>query len=220
MKTETISLFIVVTFMLNSSLLAQGTGGGDVLNEVPFYVVPADMTFEEYEDANRRLSVGLMLMAIPVPGALHFYANEKKEGWRHVGVAAAGLASIIAGIASIDEKDTWPDTEFETVDFTGQDLTVRRYEKIPVEEEDGKITYRLRLLRHDTEGGGKFLILLGAGLIIGEIFHDWYDGIKTIEKKRNAVRFKYGKSSDFGFNLSPEIKPESGLLGANLSLSF
>lgn len=220
MKLKTVSLFIVVTFMFNGSLFAQGTGGGDVLNEVPFYVVPADMTFEEYEDANRRLSIGLMLMAIPVPGALHFYANEKKEGWRHVGVAAAGLASIIAGIASIDEKDTWPDTEFETVDFTGQDLTVRRYEKIPVEEEDGKITYRLRLLRHDTEGGGKFLILLGAGLIIGEIFHDWYDGIKTIEKKRNRVRFKYGKSSDFGFNLSPEIEPESGLLGAKLSLSF
>ena len=220
MKLKTVSLFIVVTFMFNGSLFAQGTGGGDVLNEVPFYVVPADMTFEEYEDANRRLSVGLMLMAIPVPGALHFYANEKKEGWRHVGVAAAGLASIIAGIASIDEKDTWPDTEFETVDFTGQDLTVRRYEKIPVEEEDGKITYRLRLLRHDTEGGGKFLILLGAGLIIGEIFHDWYDGIKTIEKKRNRVRFKYGKSSDFGINLSPEIEPESGLLGAKLSLSF
>lgn len=220
MNIRTTSLFIAVTFMFNSSLFAQGTGGGDVLNEVPFYVVPADMTFEEYEDANRRLSVGLMLMTIPVPGALHFYANEKKEGWWHVGVAAAGLASIIAGIASIDEKDTWPDTEFETVDFTGQDLTVRRYEKIPVEEENGIITYRLKLLRHETEGGGAFLILVGAGLIIGEIFHDWYDGIKTIEKKRNIVRFKYGKSANFGFNLSPEIEPESGLLGAKLSLSF
>jgi len=220
MKTESISLLIVVTFMFNTALLAQGSGSGDVLNEVPFYVVPADMTFEEYEDANRRLSVGLLLMTIPVPGALHFYANEKKEGWRHVYAAAAGLASIIAGIASIDEKDTWPESEFETVDFTGDDLTVRRYEKIPVKAENDSITYRLRFLNHDTEGGGKFLIVLGVGLIIGEIFHDWYDGIKTIEKKRNAVRFKYGKSSNFGFNLSPEIDPESGLLGAKLSLSF
>ena len=219
MKLQSRSLIISVMLMLSGSLLAQGTGGGDVMNEVPFYVVPADMTLEEYEDANRRLSVGLMLMTIPVPGALHFYANESKEGWRHVWVATAGLASIIAGIASIDEKDTWPESEFQTIDIKGQDGTVRRYEKIPFEENVGSISYNLRLLRHESEGG-KFLILLGAGLIIGEIFHDWYDGIKTIEKKRNAVRFKYGKSSNFGFNLSPEIKPESGLLGANLSLSF
>lgn len=220
MKLQILSLFLVVTFIFNSSLLAQVTGSGDLLNEVPFYVVPADMTFEEYEDANRRLSVGLLLMTIPVPGTLHFYANEKKEGWWHVGVAAAGLASIIAGIRATDEKDTWPESEFQTIDITGEDGTVRRYEKIPFEENFGSINHNLRLLRHETEGGGKFLILLGAGLIIGEIFHDWYDGIKTIEKKRNRVRFKYGKNSNFGFNLSPEIDPESGLLGANLSLRF
>ena len=33
--------------------------GGDVLNEVPIWPGPLDMTLEEYRDANRRRNVGL-----------------------------------------------------------------------------------------------------------------------------------------------------------------
>lgn len=219
---------MILTFLcanLMPELLHAQNNGGDVLNETPFYVVPADMTFEEYEDANRRLSVGLLLMSIPFPGSLHFYANESREAWWHVGIATAGLASIIIGANASDEKETWPDSEFEIIDIEGQDGTVRRYEKIPsgfdeeFEKEFDSVIYDLRLLRHDREGG-TFLIVLGAGLIVGQLIHDWYDGIRTIEKKRNKVRFKYGKSSDFGLNLIPQIDPANGLIGAQLSIKF
>ena len=214
---------MILTFLcanLMPDLLHAQNNGGDVLNETPFYVVPADMTFEEYEDANRRLSVGLLLMSIPFPGSLHFYANESREAWWHVGIATAGLASIIIGANASDEKETWPDSDFQTIDIFNQDsTTVRRYEKIPLEEESGKVKYELRLLRHDRDGG-TFLIVLGAGLIVGQLIHDWYDGIRTIEKKRNRVRFKYGKSSDFGLNLIPQIDPANGLIGAQLSIKF
>jgi len=213
---------MILTFLcanLMPDLLHAQNNGGDALNETPFYVVPADMTFEEYEDANRRLSVGLLLMSIPFPGSLHFYANESREAWWHVGIATAGLASIIIGANASDEKETWPDSDYQIRDITGDDGTVRRYEKIPTEEEFGIVNYELRLLRHDREGGG-FLIVLGAGLIVGQLIHDWYDGIRTIENKRNRVRFKYGKSSDFGLNLIPQIDPANGLIGAQLSFKF
>ena len=83
---------------------AQGNGG-DMLNEVPIWPVPAAMTLEEYRDANRRLGVGMALMSVPFPGALHFYAGERRAGWKHVCAAGLGVASIIVGAALTDEKD-------------------------------------------------------------------------------------------------------------------
>ena len=212
-------LLILIFLNLIPEFLYAQTGGGDVLNETPFYVVPADMTFEEYEDANRRLSVGLLLMSIPFPGSLHFYANERREAWWHVGIATAGVLSIIAGAGASDGKETWPESDYEIRDITGEDGTVRRYEKVPFEENFGNVNYELRLLRHEREGG-TFLIVLGAGLLIGQLIHDWYDGIRTIEKKRNRVRFKYSQKSNLGLNLLPQIDPANGLFGAKLSLEF
>ena len=217
-NTFKILLILICSSLVTETLHAQ-SNGGDVLNETPFYVVPADMTFEEYQDANRRLSVGLLLMSIPFPGSLHFYANERSEAWKHVGVAAVGILSIAIGAGSSEEKTTWPASEFQTTDITGKDGTVRRYEKIPFEEVAGDFSYELRFLRHEREGG-TFLIVLGAGLLIGQLIHDWYDGIRTIENKRNRVRFKYGKTSDLGFNLLPQIDPANGLLGAKLFIEF
>lgn len=219
MKIIINAILTIICLILTTDFLYAQNNGGDPLNETPFYVVPADMTFEEYEDANRRLSVGLLLMSIPFPGSLHFYANERKEAWWHVGIAGAGLLSLVAGIASSDDKAGWPVSEFQTVDITGQDGTVRRYEKVPFEEIFGNINYELKLLRHERDGG-ELLIILGAGLLVGQLIHDWYDGIKTIERKRNKVRFLYGKKSDFGFNFSPKIDPVNNSLSANLSIGF
>ena len=108
MKQILLVILILLCANLMPDLLYAQKNGGDPLNETPFYVVPADMTFEEYEDANRRLKVGLLLISVPFPGSLHFYANESREAWWHVGVAAAGLLSIAVGISSAEDKDTWP----------------------------------------------------------------------------------------------------------------
>ncbi len=198
---------------------AQVNGGGDVLNEVPIWPVPAEMTLEEYTDANRRLGVGLALMSVPLPGALHFYAGESREGWMHVGAAVLGGASIVLGAAMIDEKENaWEKTDFEIVDVTGETGKVERYEKIPIEEQGGVFTYRLQRLDRKTEGAGAAFVALGVGLLVGQLLHDWIDGIKTIERKRDAVRYKYGKSSGYGLSVNPNI--ERGSLGAKLSLRF
>jgi hypothetical protein len=200
---------------------AQGTGG-DMLNEVPIWPVPAEMTFEEYTDANRRLGVGLLLMSVPLPGTVHFYAGESRAGWKHVGAAALGLVSIIAGAAIVDEKDNqWRKTDLETIDITGDNGTVERYEKIPVEEEAGALNYRLQKLDHKTKGGGGIaLIAVGAGLVVGQVLHDLIQGTKTIQRKRDAVRYKYGQSSGYKFSVVPNADLERRSLGAQLSMCF
>ena len=59
---------LAMALVVPSSALSQGTG--DVLNEAPLMPIPQDMTYEEYQDMNRRISTGLMRSAIPVPGML------------------------------------------------------------------------------------------------------------------------------------------------------
>ena len=82
-------------------------------------------------------------------------------------------------------------------------------------------TYRLKKLDRKTKGGGGVaFIALGAGLIVGQLLHDWIDGIKTIERKRNAVRYKYGKSAGYKFSMNPNMDIERGRLGAELALRF
>jgi hypothetical protein len=215
------ALFGAFTLLTVGESAAQINGGGDMLNETPIWPVPANMTMEEYTDANRRLGVGLALMSIPLPGTLHFYAGEKKEGWIHVGAAVLGGASLILGAAIIDENNNaWESTSFETIDITGENGKIKRYKKIPKKDEGGVLTYRLKKLDRKTEGAGVAFVVLGAGIILGEILHDWIDGIKTIEKKRDAVRYKYGKLAGYKLSMNPSVNIERGSLGAELSLRF
>ena len=61
-------IIISIVFFSFTILLGQGIPSGDILNETPLYPVPAEMTFEEYQDMNRRLTIGLALTSIPIPG--------------------------------------------------------------------------------------------------------------------------------------------------------
>ena len=216
-----VALQLVSALFAVEEAAAQGTGG-DMLNEVPIWPVPAEMTFQEYTDANRRLGVGLLLMSVPLPGTVHFYAGESRAGWKHVGAAALGVVSIIAGAAIVDEKDNqWKKTDLKIVDITGENGTVERYEKIPVEEEAGELNYQLRKLDHKTKGGGGIaLIVVGAGLVVGQVLHDLIQGTKTIQRKRDAVRYKYGQSAGYKFSVVPNADLERRSFGAQLSMRF
>ena len=167
---------------------------GDTLNEAPLNPVPPQMTFEEYRDMNRRLSVGLALRAIPLPGMLHFYAGEKETGRRLVKSSLLGLASIAAGAIMIGDGD-FPDTDFEVLVLNaGNKDGERRYEKIPSKVEGEVTHYQLRELRREGGSGiGVPFILLGVGVIAYDLIYDFVHGIKVIEEKRDRVRYKYGK---------------------------
>ncbi|MBN1756047.1 hypothetical protein JW877_07525 [bacterium] len=211
---KTITL-IFLCFIILSVSEVVGQVGGDYLNENALHPVPQAMTLEEYRDANRRISVALLLSSIPVPGMVHFYAGEAKTGWYLAGASALGILSIISGAALMDDNETYKDTDYGTIDIDGI-----RYEKIPYSLEDTTIIYHLRMLEKETRigAGQAALVGLGAILIGGEILFDWIHGISIIEKKRDTVRYKYGRQ--MSLSLKPEFDPENAELRASLIWEF
>ena len=64
--------------LLTANLFSQSDQRGEILSETPLYPLPENMTFEEYQDMNRRMSIGVGLAFIPIPGIVHRYAGEKE----------------------------------------------------------------------------------------------------------------------------------------------
>ena len=216
-KLICLTILLTCLFLNVSNTLAQG----DLLNETPLHAIPEEMTFEEYQDANRRMLSGILVSSlVPVPGMMHFYAGEKKTRYRLLAVSGIGVLSILGGLASMTEEgDGWLDTDYETVD-----IGTERYEKIPVliYEENGEENtgYSLRKLPKEHEGGalGVSLMILGGGAIIACHLYDWIHGIHTIETKRDRVRFKYGKQ--LSFSMDPMIDLDRQFAGVSLGVRF
>jgi len=215
----------IICFLLLVSLIAVNTTAsfaqGDLLNEVEIQPVPGEMTFEEYRDANRRLASGVIVSTLlPVPGMMHFYAGEKKTGYKLLGGAGLGVLSLIAGIATLsEESDEWESSDFETMD-----IGKKRYAKIPVfiyEENNTTNTgYTLHELhkKRETSGIGIALVFIGGGMIIFTHIYDWIHGIRMIELKRDQVRYKYGKQ--LHFSMEPMITPGDNVAGLSLKMNF
>ncbi len=205
---------IIAVSILLSAFTAQPVSaqvqGGDLLNEAPLTKIPAEMTFEEYRDMNRRLTIGLALAAIPIPGMIHFYADEKMTGWLVLGTAVVGLGSILVGAAIAVEGD------FPVSDFDVLIDKERRYEKIPIQITGTETTYRLQEIFRERSGAGIALAALGAAVLIGDIAYDLLHGIKIIEEKRDRARFKYGKL--LSISIEPDI--DLGMNSAGFQLSF
>ena len=211
---------IISILLLVSLMYAQEQSpGGDVLNESPLTPVPADMTFEEYRDMNRRLTVGLALTAVPIPGLIHDYAGEKKKAKRIRRVALGSVGLIVAGaFMAGDDKGEWQDTDYN-IYVEGEGDSELRYEMIPIGMIGNDVTYDLKPLnRKQGSGGGGLLIVLGVGLLVADIIYDVYHGVKIIEEKRDAVRFKYGKQLNFSY--APEMNLKNNYTGVKMTYNF
>jgi hypothetical protein len=216
MKRDLIYIFLV--FLLLSSWNHAQAQPGDILNEVAIHPVPAQMTFEEYRDANRRLAPGILLSAtVPIPGMMHFYAGEKSTGYKLLGMGIAGGVSILAGASMSEDNGKYEKTDFGTIDLDGN-----RYERIPdlLHSVGPDTVFTLRKLnkKHDLPGGGKVLVIAGAGLLIADYLYDWWHGIHIIGLKRDRVRYKYGTQMQFG--LQPMYDPKTGSTGIMLGFTF
>jgi hypothetical protein len=210
------SVVIIITILLNI-IFSQGKIQTNplsigLLNENQIYPIPEEMTFEEYQDMNRRLEVGLLLAAIPIPGTIHNYAGEEKIAKKIRWIAAASVASIIMGAFSTNEGD-WEKSEYATTE-----LNDKRYEMIPIGSMGEDIEYKYVELHKTSTGGANFLIPLGVGVLFVDYLYDYIHGIKIIEKKRDKVRFKYGKKLDFSFD--PIYDINTGMAGINFSYKF
>ena len=204
MKNTTLIIILLLNigFSQNDNLTNRYIN--DILSETPINPIPKEMTFDEYQDMNRRVNMGLLLAAIPIPGTIHHYAGEKKIANNIRWVAAGSILAIIGGALSMKE-DGWRESPYEIyIENPGTD-DEKRYQKIPIGETGGAIDYKYVELEKKYSGAS-FLIPLGIGVLIGDYLYDYIYGIRTIESKRDKVRFKYGKTLDFSITPTYDLK--------------
>ncbi len=207
-------LIALVVMSTSWATETQGQIWGESLSESPLTPIPAQMTLEEYKDMNRRLSVGLALRVIPIPGIMHYYAGEPETARRLWRRSLLGVAAIVAGAAMSDsDGNDFPSSDFDVLILNeGNKNRERRYEQIPVEIEDGNTQFRLREIHRKGEfmPGGP-LIVAGVATIAYSLIYDFYKGIRVIEDKRDRVRHKYGRqlkmqmSARSGTGISPTV---------------
>jgi len=215
-------LVIIITTILLNVIFSQGKMqtnlfGTDLLNENPIYPIPGEMTFEEYQDMNRRLGVGLLLAAIPIPGTIHNYAGEEKIAKKIRWVAAGSVLSVIMGAISTKEGD-WEISPYQISILNEGEENELRYKMIPIGSVGTDIEYKYVELYKTKTSGATFLIPLGISVLIADYLYDYIHGIKTIENKRDKVRFKYGKKLDFSFEPTYDINTR--MAGINFSYKF
>lgn len=215
-------IFITIATTLVCHVFPQGKiqanqFSNDVLNENPIYSIPKEMTFDEYKDMNRRLGVGLLLAAIPFPGTIHSYAGERKTAKKLRWIAGASLLSIVGGMMSFSGEGDWEKSSYQLHILNEGEDDEKRFEMIPVSISNSEVNYKLKEIYKDSEWKASSILLpIGIGMLISTYLYDYINGIKTIEDKRDKVRFKYGKQLDFSFEPSYDFKSRK----AEISLAF
>ena len=209
-------LFVKIMFAQNSG----NTINADPLSETPLYPIPSEMTFEEYEDMNRRLSQAFLWSSIPIPGITHYYAGEKKIAKRLFYISMAGAACIGAGASSMGEA-SWPDynENIHVIHNQGTD-NERWYERVPVSMEGDMIQYQLKEIYKQQDGNGGGLIFLGLAIIIGDFIYDRIKGLQLVEEKRNRVRYKYGQQIKFTYDPSFYYSVSQNQLGIKFNFDL
>ena len=92
---------LLSTLFVTTQIFSQAQNMNEPLSETPLYPVPPEMTFEEYQDMNRRMSQALLWSSIPIPGITHYYAGDVKKAKKLFYVGLSGFACIIAGASSL-----------------------------------------------------------------------------------------------------------------------
>ena len=58
---------VFVVFLLYCTVFAQNNQLPEIMSETPLHPIPEEMTYEEYQDMNRRMNIGIGLAFIPIP---------------------------------------------------------------------------------------------------------------------------------------------------------
>ena len=102
---------VIVVFLLYCTVFAQNNQLPEIMSETPLHPIPEEMTYEEYQDMNRRMNIGIGLAFIPIPGIVHRYAGDSNTAKKLTYVTLGGLLSIAA--SSGEEEKYWPDSDYE-----------------------------------------------------------------------------------------------------------
>ena len=220
MRKKILNLFIL-SFLFNiADAQMNNLNIADPLSETPLYPIPKEMSFEEYQDMNRRMSQALLWSSIPIPGITHYYAGDVKKAKKLFYIGLGGFVCITVGALSLEDAE-WPENKDNYfIQNMGQE-NERWFEKIPTSvhiSESGEelIHYNLKEIQKESTGGGEILMLTGIAIILGDLVYDRIVGLRLIEQKRDKVRFKYGQNLNLSFR--PRISPIKN--GIELSFKF
>ena len=210
---------IIIYFFLFCVVFTQNNQQAEIMSETPLHPIPEEMTYEEYQDMNRRINIGVGLAFIPIPGIVHRYAGEKSTAKKLSYITIGGL--LVFATASGSEERKWPESDYELFIMNeGLDNEIR-YEKIPVEiTGNDSVTYKLNQVykRVNRVGGNPLLGLIGIAAVFGSYYYDVFHGLKMIHDKREAVRFKYGKKLQY--SVRPSFDPFASKAKLNLDIYF
>ena len=222
MRKRILNLFIL-SFLFNiAGAQNNNLNFADPLSETPLYPIPKEMSFEEYQDMNRRMSQALLWSSIPIPGITHYYAGDVKKAKKLFYIGLGGLGFITAGALSLADAE-WPENKDNYfIQNMGQE-NERWFEKIPtsvhISESGEELNhYNLKEIQKESAGGGGFLVLTGVAIILGDLVYDRIVGLRLIEQKRDKVRFKYGQN--LNLSLHPRISPIKNGIGLSLKFNF
>ena len=222
MKKRILNLSIL-SFLFNiAAAQYNNLNIADPLTETPLYPIPKEMSFEEYQDMNRRMSQALLWSSIPIPGITHYYAGDIKKAKKLFYIGLGGFVCITVGALSLENAE-WPENKDNYfIQNMGQE-NERWFEKIPTSvhiSESGEelIHYNLKEIQKESAGRGGFLMLTGIAIILGDLVYDRIVGLRLIEQKRDKVRFKYGQN--LNLSLHPSISPIKNGIGLSLKFNF
>ena len=222
MRKKILNLFIL-SFLFNiADAQMNNLHIADPLSETPLYPIPKEMSFEEYQDMNRRMSHALLWSSIPIPGITHYYAGDVKKAKKLFYIGLGGFVCITVGALSLEDAE-WPENKDNYfIQNMGQE-NERWFEKIPTSvhiSESGEelIHYDLKEIQKESAGRGGFLMLTGIAIILGDLVYDRIVGLRLIEQKRDKVRFKYGQNLNLSFH--PLISPVRSGIGLSLKFNF
>ena len=200
-------------------MFTQSNQQGEILSETPLHPIPEEMTYDEYQDMNRRMNIGIGLAFIPIPGIVHRYAGEKKTAKKLSYITLGGLVALAASRGN--EERIWSESDYELFILNEGLDNETRYEKIPIEiAGNDSITYKLNQVYKAVShtGGNRYLGLIGVVAVFGAYYYDVFHGLKKIHDKREAVRFKYGKQ--LKYSLRPSYDPLASKAKLNLDFYF
>ena len=208
---------IITIILFTSILFSQSNQQNEILSETPLYPIPESMTFEEYQDMNRRMSIGVGLAFIPIPGIVHRYASEKKIAKKLSYISVFGFISLIGSMSGNEKKKEWSNSDYEILTMNQGLVNETRFEKIPIEVIGGdSIKYKLNQVYEKVtySGGSPALGAIGIIAVLGSYYYDIFHGLKVIHDKREAVRYKYGKQLKFS------LRPSYDLYASKAKLNF
>jgi hypothetical protein len=132
-------------------------------------------------------------------------------------IGTGGLGLMIAGAFMMDEGE-FPKSDYDVTILNEGKENEKQFEKIPIYQVGADTSYKLVPMHKEMDGSGGGLIVLGAIVLVGDIFYDWFHGWKLIVNKRDAVRYKYGQQLQF--SIQPHINPLAQKAGLNFNLYF